>query len=262
MSREEVAVILAEAIARPTLGARSLLRHLRVRGVDRSASGVAKVLVSAARYRETAGRRAGLDHRGRDRSAHRSGAGRPVRVLPLRLRPWSGGRSGHLLRRTAQGNRGGLAVHRGRRRHPDRGGPALVGDKAAVVAARFLDHLNKALRKHGIRLSGVLTDNGPEFIGKIFPATLRSSGCSTTGSRPGHPTTTRSANTSTAPCSRVLPTPLPPRPSRRHRPAGPVPAGLAIDYNEHRPNHGDYMGGRTPQQVKKELRRRSRHTAA
>lgn len=44
MSSEEVAVTLSEAVARPTLGPRSLLRHLRKRGVDRSASGVAKVL--------------------------------------------------------------------------------------------------------------------------------------------------------------------------------------------------------------------------
>src|SRR4051812_41667035 len=44
MTSEEVSVILAEAVARPTLGARSLLRHLQDRGVDRSASGVAKVL--------------------------------------------------------------------------------------------------------------------------------------------------------------------------------------------------------------------------
>ena len=44
MSSEEVAVIVSEAIARPTLGSRSLLQHLKARGVDRSASGVAKVL--------------------------------------------------------------------------------------------------------------------------------------------------------------------------------------------------------------------------
>lgn len=44
MSGEEVSVILAEAVARPTLGPRSLLQHLKDRGVDRSASGVAKVL--------------------------------------------------------------------------------------------------------------------------------------------------------------------------------------------------------------------------
>jgi transposase-like protein len=45
MSREEVSVILAEAVVRPTLGPRSLLRYLKAHGVDRSASGVAKVRV-------------------------------------------------------------------------------------------------------------------------------------------------------------------------------------------------------------------------
>jgi hypothetical protein len=29
-----------------------------------------------------------------------------------------------------------------------------------------------------------------------------------------------------------------------------------VDYNQHRPNHGDYMAGRTPLEVKKDLRRR------
>ena len=34
------------------------------------------------------------------------------------------------------------------------------------------------------------------------------------------------------------------------------------DYNQHRPNNRDYKAGRTPLQVKKELRRRVRQTAA
>ena len=34
------------------------------------------------------------------------------------------------------------------------------------------------------------------------------------------------------------------------------------DYNEHRPNHGNYMRGRTPLQVKRALNLRLRHTAA
>lgn len=42
----------------------------------------------------------------------------------------------------------------------------MVGDKTATVAARFLDHLKKALRKHGITLCGVLSDNCPEFVGR------------------------------------------------------------------------------------------------
>lgn len=44
MGPEEVSAILAEAVARPTLGARQLLDHLAARGVHRSASGVQKVL--------------------------------------------------------------------------------------------------------------------------------------------------------------------------------------------------------------------------
>lgn len=44
MTSGEVAVSLSEAIARPTLGPKSLLRHLEKRGVERSAWGVAKVL--------------------------------------------------------------------------------------------------------------------------------------------------------------------------------------------------------------------------
>src|SRR5512144_3172859 len=44
MSPEEVSAILAEAVARPTLGARQLLDHLAARGISCSASGVQKVL--------------------------------------------------------------------------------------------------------------------------------------------------------------------------------------------------------------------------
>jgi hypothetical protein len=44
MPVQEVSTILAEAVARPTLGARQLSDHLAARGVHRSASGVQKVL--------------------------------------------------------------------------------------------------------------------------------------------------------------------------------------------------------------------------
>ena len=65
MSPEEVSVILAEAVARPTLGPRSLLRHLRARGLHRSASGVAKVL--RRHHLGTARRQQHGDHRRRRR---------------------------------------------------------------------------------------------------------------------------------------------------------------------------------------------------
>jgi transposase InsO family protein len=44
----------------------------------------------------------------------------------------------------------------------------VVGDKSAAVAARFLTQVRAALRAVGAELTGVLTDNGPEFTGRAF----------------------------------------------------------------------------------------------
>lgn len=44
----------------------------------------------------------------------------------------------------------------------------IVGDKTAAVAAAFLDDLRRALRRVGITMTGVLSDNGPEFTGRAF----------------------------------------------------------------------------------------------
>ena len=86
-------MILAEAVARPTLGPRSLLRHLKARGVDRSASGVAKVLrrhnLGTARQRVAALASLTAADTGQVTDAATGGA---VRVLPVRLHPrcrWS-----------------------------------------------------------------------------------------------------------------------------------------------------------------------------
>jgi hypothetical protein len=49
-------IILAEALARPTLGARPLLEHLAERGVHRSGSGVHKVLRRWSRTGSACGR--------------------------------------------------------------------------------------------------------------------------------------------------------------------------------------------------------------
>ncbi len=104
----------------------------------------------------------------------------------------------------------------------------VVGDKTATVAAGFLDHLKKALRKHGITLTGVLSDNGPEFTGKAFKTRVGELGLVHHRIPPRSPN--HNAVCGTVPRHRaagVLPAPLPPRPRRRHRAARPVPAGLA-----------------------------------
>jgi transposase InsO family protein len=169
MSPEEVSVILAEAVARPTLGPRALLRHLAERGVHRSASGVAKVLrrhrLGTARARVAALASLTAAESGQLTDAALEGpfgfclyAVQPGQVVSLdtfyvgRLKG-----AGAVWQLTAVDVATRTAVVQ-----------LIVGDKTATVAASFLGHLLTALRKHGITLTGVLSDNGPEFTGKAF----------------------------------------------------------------------------------------------
>lgn len=264
MSSEEVAVILAEAVARPTLGPKSLLRHLTARGVNRSASGVAKVLrrhhLGTARQRVAALASLTAADSGQITDAAMEGpfgfcmyASTPGQVVSLdtfyvgRLKG-----VGAVWQLTAVDVATRIAVVQ-----------LVVGDKTAAVAAGFLDHLKKALRKHGITLEGILSDNGPEFTGKAFKARVGQLGLV------HHRIPPRSPNHN-AVCERFHGTVLREF-YRPHFHRGRVDnidlldqslQDWLRDYNEHRPNHGDYMAGRTPVQVKKQLRRRVRQTAA
>jgi transposase InsO family protein len=264
MSSEEVAIILSEAITRPTLGPRSLLRHLKARGVDRSASGVAKVLrrhnLGTARERVAALASLTAADTGQVTEQALEGpfgfclyASTPGEVVALdtfyvgRLKG-----VGAVWQLTAVDVATRVAVVQ-----------LVVGDKTAAIAASFLDHLKKALRKHGITLTGVLSDNGPEFTGKAFKARTADLGLT------HHRIPPRSPNHNSV-CERFHGTVLREF-FRPHFHRGRVDdVGLLdrslqawlIDYNHHRPNHGDYMAGRTPLQVKNELRRRIRQTAA
>lgn len=264
MPAEEVSIILAEAIARPTLGARSLLRHLAARGVHRSASGVAKVLgrhrLGTARLRVAALASLTAAESGLITDAAMEGpfgfcqiASAPGQVVALdtfyvgRLKG-----VGAVWQLTAVDIATRTAVVQ-----------LVVGDKTAAVAAGFLDHLRKALRKHGITLTGVLSDNGPEFTGKAFKARATDLGLA------HHRIPPRSPNHN-AVCERFHGTVLREF-FRPHFHRGRVDDIALLerslqawirDYNHHRPNHGDYMAGRTPLQVKKQLRRRLRQTAA
>ncbi len=264
MSSEEVSVILAEAVARPTLGPRSLLRHLRDRGVHRSASGVAKVLhrhnLGTARQRVAALASLTAVETGQVTEQALEGpfgfclfASTPGEVVSLdtfyvgRLKG-----VGAVWQLTAVDVATRIAVCQ-----------LVVGDKTATVAAAFLDHLKKALRKHGITLTGVLSDNGPEFTGKAFKTRVGELGLV------HHRIPPRSPNHN-AVCERFHGTVLREF-YRPHFHRGRVDdialldrslQAWTIDYNHHRPNNGDYMAGRTPVQVKKQLRRRIRQTAA
>ncbi len=264
MTSEEVAVILAESVTRPTLGPRSLLRHLKARGVDRSASGVAKVLkrhnLGTARLRVAALASLTASETGQLNDAAMEGpfgfclfASNPGQVVSLdafyvgRLKG-----VGAVWQMTAVDVATRVAVVK-----------LFVGDKTAAVAAGFLDHLAKALRKHGITLSGVLSDNGPEFVGKAFKTRVTELGLD------HHRIPPRSPNHN-AVCERFHRTILHEF-YRPHFHRGRVDNIDLLDrsmqtwlrdYNDHRPNNGDYMAGRTPTAVKKELRRRIRQTEA
>ena len=264
MSAEEVSVILAEAIARPTLGARSLLRYLAARGVHRSASGVAKVLrrhnLGTARQRlaALASLTAATDGQVTDAAVEgpfgfcqfASAPGQVVSLDTFYVGRLKG--VGAVWQLTAVDVATRIAVVQ-----------LVVGDKSATVAAAFLDHLKKALRKHGITLSGVLSDNGPEFTGKAFKAGVEELGLT------HHRIPPRSPNHN-AVCERFHGTVLHEfyRPHFHRGRVEDLPAlDRALqhwlgDYNEHRPNNGDYMAGRTPRQAKRELTRRLRKTAA
>jgi transposase len=151
MTSEEVAVILSEAIARPTLGPtlgpKSLLRHLKKRGVERSASGVAKVLrrhsLGTAKQRVIALASLTATETGQLTEAALEGpfgfcqyASHPGQVVALdafyvgKLKG-----VGAVWQLTAVDIATRIAVVQ-----------LVVGDKTATVAALLLDHLKKALR--------------------------------------------------------------------------------------------------------------------
>jgi transposase InsO family protein len=264
MSLEEVSIILAEAVARPTLGPRSLLRHLHARGVHRSASGVAKVLrrhnLGTAKLRVAALASLTAADTGQVTDAAKDGpfgfclyATKPGQVVSLdtfyvgRLKG-----VGAVWQLTAVDVATRHAVVK-----------LVVGDKTAAVAAAFLDDLRRALRKVGITMTGVLTDNGPEFVGRAFQDQAAAMGLT------HHRIPPRSPNHN-AVCERFHGTVLREF-YRPHFHRGRVEDMRLLDtslqtwthdYNNHRTNSSDYMRGRTPRQVRLDLNRRLRKTAS
>lgn len=263
MGTEEISVILAEAVARPTLGARSLLRHLADRGVHRSASGVAKVLrrhnLGTARQRVAALASLTAADTGQVTDAAKEGpfgfcmyASTPGQMVSLdtfyvgRLKG-----VGAVWQLTAVDVATRHAVVE-----------LVVGDKGAEVTAAFLDRLRAALRKVGITMTGILTDNGPEFIGRVFQQRAAQLGLT------HHRIPPRSPNHN-AVCERFHGTVLREfyRPHFHRGRVGDLRLldrslqAWTHDYNNHRPNHSDYMRGRTPRQVRLNLKHQLRNTA-
>jgi transposase len=125
----------------------------------------------------------------------------------------------------------------------------FLGPSNTAIASRFCDRAVRKLRRLGVTVTGVLTDNGPEF-GACFDQHL-----ATRGIR-HHRTPPRSPNHN-AVCERFQGTALQEcwRPAfhrRRFDRLTQLRAELdswLVTYNTRRRNDSDFMRGRTPRQV-------------
>ena len=134
----------------------------------------------------------------------------------------------------------------------------IIGDKSAAAAAEFLDRVQAQFASIDVPVRGVLSDNGPEFIGRAFQDHAVELGVT------HHRIPPRSPNHNSV-CERVQGTVLQEfyRPffhrARIDRVADLETAlqNWIDDYNTRRRNHGDYMRGRNPLQVLRQLQARN-----
>jgi transposase InsO family protein len=243
--------LLAEAIVRPTLGARRYGELIGERGFVLSASGVQKIL-----------HRHGLGWR-RQRVAalaQLTAAGSGLVTEPALEGPFGfchfAARPGDLvaldsffigklkgvgpvwqLTAVDTATRWAIAF-------------VFLGPSNGQIAARFFDRVRNKLRRLGVTISGVLTDNGPEFKNATFGDHLAALEIT------HHRTPPRSPNHN-AVCERFQGTALQEcwRPAfhrRRFDRLNQLRAEIdswLVTYNTRRPNHSDFMQGRTPRQV-------------
>lgn len=123
----------------------------------------------------------------------------------------------------------------------------IIGPVTTADTIRFIDHVRKTMRRLGIPVRRVLSDNGPEYKGQGFRDHLTEIGIDHARIPP------RSPNHN-AVCERFQGTMLQEcwRPAfhRRHfssvRQLQAEATAWLVRYNTRRRNHGDYMAGRRP----------------
>jgi transposase InsO family protein len=126
----------------------------------------------------------------------------------------------------------------------------VIGPVQATHSAAFVAHVVRRFRKLGISIRTVLTDNGPEYVASGFRAALAAKGIA------HHRIPPRSPNHN-AVCERFQGTALQEcwRPAFHRRRFSTVAQLQAeadawlIGYHHRRPNHSDFMRGRTPTEV-------------
>jgi transposase InsO family protein len=133
----------------------------------------------------------------------------------------------------------------------------IAGPVTGAHAARFVAAVVRAWRRRGVRVRGVLSDNGPEWTAKVFRSYLAGAGLT------HHRIPPRSPNHN-AVCERFHGTILQEcwRPAFHRRRFISIRQLQAeadawlVHYNHRRRNHSDYMQGRTPRQMLDNHRRR------
>jgi Integrase core domain. len=126
----------------------------------------------------------------------------------------------------------------------------VLGPVTHAHTMRFVDHILRLYRRHGVKVRAVLTDNGPEYVAGGFQAHLAAKGLR-------HQRIPARSPNHNAVCERFHQTILQEcwRPAfhRRHftsiRQLQAEADAWLVTYNHRRRNHGDYMRGRTPSQV-------------
>jgi transposase InsO family protein len=243
--------LLAEAVVRPTLGARRYAEALADRGFQLSASGVQKILNrhGLGRRRQRVAALAQLTAATTGLVTHDALEG-PFGFCHFAARPgdlvaldsfFIGKLKGvgPVWQLTAVDTATRWAIVE-----------VFIGPSNTAIASRFLDRVIRKLRRLGVTVTGVLTDNGPEFTGATFTSHVAGLGIT------HHRTPPRSPNYN-AVCERFQGTALQEcwRPAfhrRRFDRLTQLRAELdswLVGYNTRRANHSDFMSGRTPRQV-------------
>jgi transposase InsO family protein len=243
-----VTELLAEAVVRPTLGARRLADWMATRGFVISRSCAQDIL-----NRHQLGRRSQRVAALAQLTAATTGlVTRPALEGPFGFCHWAG-RPGDLVgmdcfyvgklkgvgevwQLTAVDTHSRWAIAR-----------LTLGRPTGAATSRFLHHVTRRLAELGVTLRRVLTDNGGEFTARTFTDTCRTL-------RIDHHRIPARSPDHNAVCERFHDTALQEcwRPAFHRRlftTLRQLQAELdawLTDYNQHRPNRGDYMNGRRP----------------
>jgi len=126
----------------------------------------------------------------------------------------------------------------------------IIGPVTAADTARFVNHVRKTMRRLGVPVRNILSDNGPEYVARAFQDHLADISVAHIRIPP------RSPNHN-AVCERFQGTMLQEcwRPAFHRRHFGSIRQlqseanAWLVRYNTRRRNHSDYMAGRVPAEI-------------